>query len=140
MDARYLHLPWPANTRDSAESRRCQLDRIGSSFGSFSGRLREVWSSQGPVNRMIIGALGVVIVLGIVYFGFTRFRPVAYATLFSNLAPDDADALITKLVAEKIPHKISSDGTSVSVPADVVADERVQLAGDCTVKGGGTGF
>jgi flagellar M-ring protein FliF len=89
---------------------------------------------------MIIGALGVVIVLGIVFFGFTRFRPVEYATLFSNLAPDDANAVITKLDAQKIPHKISSDGTTVYVPADVVADERVQLAGDGTVKGGGTGF
>jgi flagellar M-ring protein FliF len=89
---------------------------------------------------MIIGALGVVIVLGIVFFGFTRFRPVAYATLFSNLAPDDASAVVNKLDAQKIPHKLSSDGTTVYVPADVVADERVALAGDGTVKGGGTGF
>ena len=89
---------------------------------------------------MIIGALGVVIVLGIVVFGFTRFRPVAYATLFSNLAPDDASAVVNKLDALKIPHKLSADGTTVYVPADVVADERVQLAGDGTVKGGGTGF
>jgi flagellar M-ring protein FliF len=89
---------------------------------------------------MIIGALGVLIVLGIVYFGFTRFRPVPYAMLFSNLAPDDANAVVTKLDAQKIPHKLSSDGSTVYVPADVVADERVQLAGDGTVKGGGTGF
>ncbi len=89
---------------------------------------------------MIIGALGVLIVVGIVFFGFTRFRPVTYATLFSNLAPDDANAVVTKLDAEKIPHKLSADGTTVYVPADVVADERVQLAGDGTVKGGGTGF
>src|SRR3984885_1216744 len=140
MDAGSLNLPWPAHKRDSAESRRWQLDRLGSSFGGFSGRIRDVWSSQGPANRMIIGALGVLIVLGIVFFGFTRFRPVEYATLFSNLAPDDANAVITKLDAQKIPHKISSDGTTVYVPADVVADERVQLAGDGTVKGGGPGF
>jgi flagellar M-ring protein FliF len=89
---------------------------------------------------MIIGALGVVILLGVVFFGFTHFRPVPYATLFANLAPDDANAVITKLDAEKIPHKLSADGQTVYVPADVVADERVQLAGDGTVKGGGTGF
>jgi flagellar M-ring protein FliF len=89
---------------------------------------------------MIIGALGVVIVLGIVFFGFTHFRPVPYATLFANLGADDANAVITKLDAQKIPHKLSPDGTTVYVPADVVADERVQLAGDGTVKGGGTGF
>ncbi|HEY5340755.1 MAG TPA: flagellar basal-body MS-ring/collar protein FliF, partial [Candidatus Aquilonibacter sp.] len=42
--------------------------------------------------------------------------------------------------AQKIPHQLSADGTTVYVPAAVVADERVQLAGDGTVKGGGTGF
>jgi flagellar M-ring protein FliF len=92
------------------------------------------------MNRMIIGALGAVIVIGIVFLGINRFRPVAYATLFSNLSPDDASAVVNKLDAQKIPHKLSSDGTTVYVPADVVADERVQLAGDGTVKGGGTGF
>src|SRR5271156_4555521 len=102
MDARQLHLPRPACTRDSAESRRCPLDRIGSSFGSFSGRLRDVWSSQGAATRMIIGALGVVIIVGLVVFGFARLRPVPFAVLFSNLSPDDASAVVTKLDSQKI--------------------------------------
>jgi len=89
---------------------------------------------------MIIGALGVVIVVGLAIFGFSRFRPVPYETLFSNLSPDDANAVVTKLDADKIPHRLSPDGTTVYVPADVVADERVALAGEGVVKGGGTGF
>ena len=89
---------------------------------------------------MIIMALGVMIVIGAGFFGFTHWRPPEYQTLFSNLAPDDASAVLTKLDALKIPHKLSADGTTVYVPADVVADERVALAGDGTVKGGGTGF
>lgn len=89
---------------------------------------------------MVAGALGVLIVVGLAYFAFTKLKPVTYATLFSNLSPDDANAVVTKLEAEKIPHKLSADGTTVYVPADVVADERVALAGDGTVKGGGTGF
>ena len=89
---------------------------------------------------MIIGALGAVIVIGLAFWGFTHFRPVPYATLFSNLSPDDANAVVSKLDAEKIPHKLSADGTTVYVPEDVVADERVALAGAGVVKGGGTGF
>src|SRR5580700_12143180 len=103
MDVRLLPLPWRAHTRDSAESRRCLLDRLGSSFGSFGGRLRDVWSSQGPIPRMIIGALAAVIVVGLVVLGITRLRPVSYAVLFSNLSPDDANAVVTKLDAEKVP-------------------------------------
>jgi flagellar M-ring protein FliF len=89
---------------------------------------------------MIIGALVAVIVVGLVILGVTRLRPVSYAVLFSNLSPDDANAVVTKLDSEKVPHKLSSDGTTIYVPADVVADERVALAGEGVVKGGGTGF
>jgi flagellar M-ring protein FliF len=89
---------------------------------------------------MIAMALGVAVVIGLGFFGFSHFRPPTYETLFSNLSPDDANAVIIKLDAQKIPHKLSADGTTIYVPADVVADERVQLAGDGTVKGGGTGF
>ena len=85
-------------------------------------------------------AVGLVVVLGIGFLGFTKLRPVPYEMLFSNLGPDDASAVVTKLDAQKIPHKLSADGSTVYVPADVVADERVALAGDGTVKGGGTGF
>ncbi len=84
--------------------------------------------------------MGVAIVIGLGIFGFSRFRPVAYETLFSNLSPDDANAVVTKLDADKIPHRLSPDGMTVYVPADVVADERVELAGQDIVKGGGTGY
>jgi flagellar M-ring protein FliF len=116
------------------------LDQLGASFGSVSNRLREVWSSQGQAGRLIFGAVGIAIVVGLGIFGFAHFRPVAYETLFSNLSPDDANAVITKLDADKVPHRLSADGSTVYVPADVVADERVELAGSGIVKGGGTGW
>jgi len=140
MDVRSLIVPWPAHYWAFVEFRRWHLDQLGSSFGSFSSRLREVWASQGQVNRTVVMALGAAIVLGIGFFGFSHFRPATYATLFSNLSPDDASAVLTKLDAQKIPHRESADGTTVYVPEDVVSDERVQLAGDGTIKGGGTGF
>jgi flagellar M-ring protein FliF len=116
------------------------LDQLGASLGSITSRLRDLWSSQGPVGRVILGAVGIAVVVGLGVFGFARFRPVSYATLFSNLSPDDANAVVLKLDADKIPHRISSDGMTIYVPADVVADERVSLAGSGVVKGGGTGF
>jgi flagellar M-ring protein FliF len=116
------------------------LDQLGASFGSVSNRLREVWSSQGQAGRLIFGAVGIAIVVGLGIFGFAHFRPIAYETLFSNLSPDDANAVITKLDADKVPHRLSADGSTVYVPADVVADERVELAGSGIVKGGGTGW
>jgi flagellar M-ring protein FliF len=116
------------------------LDQLGASLGSVNSRLRDIWSSQGQLGRLLIGTVGLAIIVGLGVFAFARFRPVPYATLFSNLSPDDANAVVTKLDADKIPHKLSGDGMTVYVPADVVADERVALAGQGIVKGGGTGF
>lgn len=116
------------------------MDQLGASFGAITSRMRDLWSSQGPAGRIIVGAVGIALIVGLGVFGYSRFRPVSYATLFSNLSPDDANAVVTKLDAEKVPHRLSPDGTTIYVPADVVADERVALAGQGIIKGGGTGF
>jgi flagellar M-ring protein FliF len=83
-------------------------------------------------------ALAAIFALG--FFGFARLRPPSYGVLFANLSPDDASAVITKLDAQKIPHHLSPDGQTVFIPDEMIPEERVALAGDGTVKGGGTGY
>jgi len=116
------------------------LDRFGSSVGSVGGRLREAWASQSQPARIAVGAIALVAVLALGFFGFARLRPPDYGVLFANLSPDDASAVITKLDAEKVPHRLSPDGTTVYIPVENIPDERVALAGDGTVKGGGVGY
>ncbi len=77
------------------------MDQLGASLGSITSRLRDIWSSQGPAGRIIVGAVGIAIIVGLGVFGFARFRPVSYATLFSNLSPDDANAVVVKLEASR---------------------------------------
>jgi flagellar M-ring protein FliF len=116
------------------------LDRFGSSVGSVGGRLREVWASQSQPARLAVGAVALVAVLALGFFGFARLRPPDYGVLFANLGPDDASAVITKLDASKIPHRLSPDGSTIFIPVEDIPEERVSLAGDGTVKGGGTGY
>jgi len=116
------------------------LDRFGSSVGSVGGRLREVWASQSQPARLAVGAFALVAVLALGFFGFARLRPPDYGVLFADLSPDDASAVITKLDAQKIPHRLSADGATVFIPVEDIPDERVSLAGDGTVRGGGVGY
>jgi flagellar M-ring protein FliF len=81
-----------------------------------------------------------VAVLALGFFGFSRLRPPDYGVLFANLSPDDASAVLAKLDAQKIPHRLSADGSTIFIPQENVPEERVSLAGDGTVKGGGTGY
>ncbi len=99
------------------------------------------WSAQTPTNRLVIGAVGLTLILALGVFGAFRMRGPEYAVLFSNLQPDEANAVVQKLDSEKIPHRLADGGATVLVPRDNVYEERVQLAGEGVVKAGGsTGF
>jgi flagellar M-ring protein FliF len=115
------------------------LDRLGS-LGGVVGQIRGFWSSQNPANRAIIGIVLIALVVGGLIFGGVRLRPQSYGVLFANLPPDEASAVLAKLDAAKIPHRISGDGTTILIPQEAVAEQRVQLAGQGIVKGGGTGY
>jgi flagellar M-ring protein FliF len=117
------------------------LDRLTSSAASFPGRLRDWWGAQAGTNRIVYGALALAMVLGLVFFAMFRMRGPDYAVLFSNLQPDEANAVVQKLDASKIPHRLADGGATILVPHEAVYEQRVALAGEGVVKaGGGTGF
>ena len=90
---------------------------------------------------MLYGTLAAVALLALAFLGFFRLRGPDYAVLFSNMAPDDANAVIQKLDAEKIPHRLADGGATILIPHEDVYEQRVQLAGQGVVKAGGsTGF
>jgi len=117
------------------------LDRLTSSAASYPTRIREWWSAQAASTRLFYGAIAVAAVLALAFFAAFRLRGPDYAVLFSNMAPDEANAVIQKLDAEKIPHRLADNGATILVPHEDVYEQRVQLAGQGIVKaGGGTGF
>jgi flagellar M-ring protein FliF len=89
---------------------------------------------------MVYGGLAVVLVLALAFLTMFRLRGPDYAVLFSNLQPDEATAVIQKLDSEKIPHRLADGGATIMVPHESVYEQRVALAGQGVVKGGGTGF
>jgi len=63
-----------------------------------------------------------------------------YQVLFSNLSPDDASSIVTRLKEQKIPYEISGGGSVVLVPAHLIYETRLDLASQRLPKGGGVGF
>jgi flagellar M-ring protein FliF len=117
------------------------LDRLTSSAASFPARLRDWWSGQAGMNRIVYGAVALAMVLAVIFFAAFRMRGPDYAVLFSNLQPDEANAVVQKLDAGKIPHRLADGGATILVPHEAVYEQRVALAGEGVVKaGGGTGF
>ena len=63
-----------------------------------------------------------------------------FKTLYSGLAGPDAQAVVQRLAAKNIPYEISTDGTSVSVPADQLDKTRLDLAAEGMPQTGRLGF
>lgn len=116
------------------------MDRLTSSFAAFTVRFRDWWNGQSPTNRLAFGAVVLLLVLGLGFFGAFRLRGPSYAVLFSSLPPDEANAVIQKLDAEKIPHRLADNGGTILIPEEDVPEQRVELAGQNIVRGGGTGW
>ena len=63
------------------------------------------------------------------------FRP-----LFTGMAPEDASAVVQKIKESGVEHRLTSNGTTVEVPAEKVDEVRLELAGAGLPKSGRIGF
>jgi flagellar M-ring protein FliF len=117
------------------------LERLTTSVASYPVRIRDWWSAQAGSNRIVYGAIVLALLVALAMLAAFRFRGPDYAVLFSNLPPDEANAVVQKLAAEKVPHRLADGGTTILVPHESVYEKRVELAGQGVVKsGGGTGY
>ncbi|MGC9064007.1 MAG: flagellar basal-body MS-ring/collar protein FliF, partial [bacterium] len=102
---------------------------------SIKGFWRE---SSFRVRALIIGG-GIVLIFLIVLFISLGSR-VNYAVLFSNLSPQDAAAVTSKLREMGEPYRLAEGGTAVLVPKDRVYEIRLSLVSQNIPSGGGIGF
>jgi flagellar M-ring protein FliF len=82
------------------------------------------------------GALVLVLLWVLVYF----MNRVEYQTLYADLDPQEAQALIQKLTDLKVPYELGADGRTIKVAADKLAEVRIQLASQGLPESGRIGF
>ncbi|NVM57372.1 MAG: flagellar M-ring protein FliF [Desulfobacterales bacterium] len=107
---------------------RAIIEQFGAAFGGM------------PASKKIY----MVVVLGLLVAGFVvMFRwanKVDHQLLYSNLSPDDAGNIASKLREQRIPYKLASGGSAILVPAEKVYELRLALANDRLPAGGHVGF
>jgi len=70
------------------------------------------------------GALVLVLLWTLVHF----MNSVDYQTLYADLDPQEAQSIVQKLQDLKVAYQLGSDGRTVTVSADKIAEVRIQLA------------
>lgn len=101
--------------------------------------LNQFWNNLSKSARIgffaglfLIGTL--TILLGVF------FLRTDYQILFSNLSPQDANAMVTELERIKVPYKLEADGSTILVDKDSVHKTRIKLMGKDLPLHGTVGF
>ena len=93
--------------------------------------------SAGKKGVFLVTLVGAV--AGLITLVVISQKPT-YELLYSNLSPQDAGVIISKLKEQKVPYRLSGGGTSILVPSEQVYEIRMGLASEGMPQGGGVGF
>lgn len=101
--------------------------------------LTQFLSSLSPQQKVLlfrgVPVLLVALAVGGYFLQRTRYRP-----LFTNLSPQEAAGVVRELEAQKIPYRLSREGSVIEVPDEQLYRTRLDLAGKGLPTGGGMGF
>src|SRR5437867_2542961 len=112
----------------------------------MTARLEQLWAqlvdffrAQPPARRIVLIATGVGSLTAVLALAWWVQRPL-YRPLFTNLAEQDASAIVEALRAEKVPFRLEDGGRAILVPAERLYELRLALASRGLPGGGGVGF
>ncbi len=92
-------------------------------------------------NAQKVGLLaGIAAVIALAVVAVLWARTPEYRVLYSNLSDRDGGDVIAALSTMNVPYKVAEGGTAILVPAPVVYDTRLRLAGQGLPRGGAVGF
>ena len=90
---------------------------------------------QGLTAKQVVLLVGAAaLIAGTVWIFVRLLGQGDYKTLYSGMAPADAQSLAQRLAAQNIAFQISSDGTAVLVRGDELDKARVEAASPEPVK------
>jgi len=108
-------------------------------FQDLPDQLTRFWASRnGRQKGFLLGGAAATALL-LAYFVKLLGNP-DYKPLFTDLDPQDAQTLAAQLDSQAIPHQISADGKTISVPADKLDAARLQTASQGQPHSGRLGF
>ena len=93
-----------------------------------------------PLSKKISMVLILMLVITGLALMFFLANQEDYQVLYNNLSLEDGGTIVSKLKEKNVPYKVEANGTVVLVPAEMVYEVRLSLAGDGLPRGGNVGF
>ncbi len=108
-------------------------------FTDYFSKLRTLWGRTNVTQRVFIAGLALTVIVSFLVMVLWLNRP-DFEVLYSNLYPEDAAKIVESLKADKVPYRLTNNGTTILVPDQNVFDLRLKIAGEGTMVGQGVGF
>ena len=107
--------------------------------GSLIAPYLERWNQLPRSRQMALLGIAAVSIVAI-YMVFMSSTSPNLVVAYSGLAPEDSAAIADHLESSGVPYEIGAGGSTVSVPANQVAEVRIELAQQNLPAGGSVGM
>ena len=108
-------------------------------FRQILVQLQNLFKSISLTRRIVLLTIAVGSVAGFVFLmnwaGNPEFHP-----LYTNLDANDAGTILNRLKEQKIPYRLSANGSTILIPQEKIYEIRMQLASEGLPHGGSIGF
>jgi flagellar M-ring protein FliF len=102
-------------------------------------QIKRLFLALSVLQRWTILIVGILAAAG--FYELAHWQTESsFHPLYNSLAADDAALIVQKLKEGGTPYRLSSDGATISVPEDKVAELRLDMAGAGLPKSGRIGF
>lgn len=108
-------------------------------MNAFYQQLRDLWTRQSRMGRLLLGGATGLLALVVVAVGYWSTQ-TNYAVLYSGLPTEEAAAITHRLDSDRVTYKLSSDGMTILVPTEKVQKTRMELAVAGLTHGSEKGF
>lgn len=108
-------------------------------FRQIFGQLQNLFKSLTIGKRIALLILAVGSIAGFVFLMNWAGNP-EFLPLYSNLDANDAGIILNRLKEQKIPYRLSGNGSTILIPQERIYETRMELASQGLPQGGSIGF
>ncbi len=102
-------------------------------------RIQGAWTGLSFSQRVVLGGIVIAVVISLIIFSMWLRKP-SFAVLFSDLDITSAGEVAQELEQMGGEYKVTRGGTTILVPAEKVAEFRINLASAGVIHTGGVGY
>jgi flagellar M-ring protein FliF len=112
---------------------------MAKSIADFGNQARAVFKTMSAGKMISLTLLVVATIWGLVVLISWSGKP-EFMPLYTQLSAEDAGEVVGRLREQKIPYKLSHDGSTIQIPRENIYEIRLDLAAQGLPRGSGVGF